>query len=65
LLLCDCAARDERERDRVEVPVDADEATCLGVARTSVGAQRAMAGRRLVNEIVRAPKLVNFVTGEQ
>ena len=56
---------DGKVRDRVEVPADADEVTCLGVARTSVGAQRAMAGRRLVNEIVRAPKLVNFVTGEQ
>jgi leucyl-tRNA synthetase len=56
---------DGKVRDRVEVPADADDAACLGVARTSVGAQRAMTGRQLVNEIVRAPKLVNFVTREQ
>ena len=53
---------DGKVRDRIEVAADADEATCLNAARTSRGAQRAMAGRQLVKEIVRPPKLVNFVT---
>ena len=53
---------DGKVRDRVEVPADADDDACLGIARTSVGAQKAMTGRQLVNEIVRAPRLVNFVT---
>jgi leucyl-tRNA synthetase len=53
---------DGKVRDRVEVSAEADEEACLTAARTSIGAQRALAGRRLVNEIVRAPKLVNFVT---
>ena len=53
---------DGKVRDKVEISAAADDEACLVAARTSVGAQRAMAGRRLVNEIVRAPKLVNFVT---
>jgi leucyl-tRNA synthetase len=53
---------DGKVRDRIELAADADEDACLTAARTSVGAQRALAGRRLVKEIVRAPKLVNFVT---
>jgi leucyl-tRNA synthetase len=53
---------DGKVRDKVEVPADADDERCLNLARTSTGAQRAMSGRTLVKEIVRAPKLVNFVT---
>jgi leucyl-tRNA synthetase len=53
---------DGKVRDKVEISASADDEACLVAARTSVGAQRAMAGKRLVNEIVRAPKLVNFVT---
>jgi hypothetical protein len=33
----------------------------LAAARASAGAQRALEGREVVKEIVRAPKLVNFV----
>jgi leucyl-tRNA synthetase len=55
---------DGRVRDRIEVAADADESDCLTAARTSAGAQRAMTGRRLVKEIVRPPKLVNFVTSD-
>ncbi|MDP9329150.1 MAG: leucine--tRNA ligase [Actinomycetota bacterium] len=53
---------DGKVRDKIEVRAEADDELCLGLARTSTGAQRAMSGRTLVKEIVRAPKLVNFVT---
>jgi leucyl-tRNA synthetase len=53
---------DGKVRDRLEVAAGADEATCLEVARSSQGARRAIADRKIVKEIVRPPKLVNFVT---
>jgi leucyl-tRNA synthetase len=48
-------------RDKVEVAADIGEADALAAARSSAGAQRALEGREVVKEIVRAPKLVNFV----
>jgi leucyl-tRNA synthetase len=48
-------------RDRVEVRADADEAAVLDLARASEKAQRAVGDGRIVQEIVRAPKLVNLV----
>ena len=53
---------DGKLRDTIEVPADADEALVLELARSSDKAQRAIADREVVKEIVRAPKLVNFVT---
>jgi len=53
---------DGKVRDRLEVAADADEAACLEAARAGAGAARALEGREVVKEIVRAPKLVNFVT---
>ncbi len=49
-------------RDKVEVPADVTEADALATARASAGARRALGGLEIVKEIVRAPKLVNFVT---
>ena len=49
-------------RDRVEVPAGAGDASVLELARASERAQRAIGDGRVVKEIVRAPKLVNFVT---
>jgi leucyl-tRNA synthetase len=54
---------DGKVRDRFEVPMDADDARCLELARASEKAQRAIGDRSVSKEIVRAPKLVNFVTG--
>ena len=48
-------------RDKLEVPADLLEADALTAARASAGAQRALEGREVVKEIIRAPKLVNFV----
>ncbi len=48
-------------RDKLTVAADMDEAATLAAARASSGAQRALADRSIVKEIVRAPKLVNFV----
>jgi leucyl-tRNA synthetase len=53
---------DGKLRDKLEVSVDVDETTALAAARESEGARRAIGGRRVVTEIVRVPKLVNFVT---
>jgi leucyl-tRNA synthetase len=53
---------DGRVRDKLEVPADADEARCLELARGSEKVERAIGDREVVNEIVRAPKLVNLVT---
>ena len=53
---------DGKVRDRVEVSADIDEATALELARASENARRAIGDGRVVKEIVRAPKLVNFVT---
>jgi leucyl-tRNA synthetase len=48
-------------RDKIEVPADIGEAEALTAARESAGAQRALEGHEVAREIVRAPKLVNFV----
>jgi leucyl-tRNA synthetase len=53
---------DGKVRDKIEIPADADEAAVLEAARSSAGAGRALEGREVANEIVRAPRLVNFVT---
>jgi leucyl-tRNA synthetase len=53
---------DGKLRDKLEVPVDADDGALLELARASERAQRALDGRTVIREIVRAPKLVNFVT---
>jgi leucyl-tRNA synthetase len=53
---------DGKVRDKIEVPVEADEGRVLELARASEKARRAIAGSEVVKEIVRAPKLVNFVT---
>jgi leucyl-tRNA synthetase len=52
---------DGKVRDKIEVPANIDEASALEVARASAGAQRALAGNEVTKEIVRAPRLVNFV----
>ena len=49
-------------RDKVEVPADATEDSCLELARASDNARRAIGDRAVAREIVRAPKLVNLVT---
>ena len=53
---------DGKVRDTIEVPADSDEEAVLAVARASAGVVRALDGRAVRKEIVRAPKLVNFVT---
>jgi leucyl-tRNA synthetase len=53
---------DGKVRDKLEVPADIREDEALRLARGSAGAQRALDGREVVREIVRAPRLVNLVT---
>jgi leucyl-tRNA synthetase len=53
---------DGKVRDKIEVPADTGEDRCLELARESEGARRAIGEREIAKEIVRAPKLVNFVT---
>jgi leucyl-tRNA synthetase len=53
---------DGKVRDTVEVAADADATRVLEVARASENARRAIDGRDITKEIVRPPKLVNFVT---
>ena len=53
---------DGRLRDKLSVPADISEQDALAAARAAEGAQRSLAGREVLKEIVRAPKLVNFVT---
>ncbi len=53
---------DGRVRDRIEVAVTISEADALAAAKASENARRAVDGREVVKEIVRAPKLVNLVT---
>jgi leucyl-tRNA synthetase len=48
-------------RDKVEVGAGIGDDEALAAARASAGARRALEGREVVKEIVRAPKLVNFV----
>jgi leucyl-tRNA synthetase len=53
---------DGKVRDKVEVPVDADDARVLELAHASEKARRAIGDREVAKEIVRSPKLVNLVT---
>jgi leucyl-tRNA synthetase len=53
---------DGKVRDKLEIAAGADEDAVLGAARQAAGARRALEDREVVKEIVRAPKLVNFVT---
>jgi leucyl-tRNA synthetase len=53
---------DGKVRDKLEVDADVDEDGALAAARQAAGALRALEGREVAREIVRAPKLVNFVT---
>jgi leucyl-tRNA synthetase len=53
---------DGKLRDKLEVPTGISDQDALAAARDAQGAQRALAGREVLKEIVRAPKLVNFVT---
>lgn len=53
---------DGKVRDTIEVPADADEVGVRELARASEKARRAIGDRDVAKEIVRAPKLVNFVT---
>ena len=53
---------DGKLRDKLEVPADISEKDALATARAGEGAQRSLAGREVLKEIVRAAKLVNFVT---
>ncbi len=54
---------DGKVRDKVEVPADIDEKTALALARASEKARRALDGKAVAREIVRAPKLVNLLRG--
>jgi leucyl-tRNA synthetase len=54
---------DGRVRDRIEVAADISDADALTLATASENALRAVGERAIVKEIVRAPKLVNLVTG--
>jgi len=53
---------DGKVRDKIEVPVDADEERCLELARASEAVRRAVGDKAIAKEIVRAPRLVNVVT---
>jgi leucyl-tRNA synthetase len=53
---------DGKVREKIEVAADTDEARVLELARASENARRAIGDRDVAKEIVRAPKLVNFVT---
>ncbi len=50
-------------RDRLEVPPDISDADLREMALAAVGAVRALHGQSIRKVIVRAPKLVNVVTG--
>jgi leucyl-tRNA synthetase len=53
---------DGKVRDKIEVAAASSEADCLALARASESASRAIGDAAVAKEIVRAPKLVNFVT---
>ena len=53
---------DGKVRDKIEVPVETTDDGALEQARASESARRAIGEREIAKEIVRAPKLVNFVT---
>jgi leucyl-tRNA synthetase len=54
---------DGKVRDRLEVPVTVDEDTLQALALASPAVQRVLAGRSVRNVVVRAPGLVNVVSG--
>jgi leucyl-tRNA synthetase len=54
---------DGKLRDRSEVDVGIDAAAALELTRSSEKVLAAVGNRAIVKEIVRAPKLVNLVTG--
>ncbi|HEX9121880.1 MAG TPA: leucine--tRNA ligase [Actinomycetota bacterium] len=54
---------DGKIRDRVEVDADASDDACRELALASENARRFLEGRQIRQVIVRAPKLVNLVTG--
>jgi len=53
---------DGKVRDKIEVSADVSEEAVLELARASEAGRRAIGERPIAREIVRAPKLVNFVT---
>jgi leucyl-tRNA synthetase len=53
---------DGRVRDRLEADADADDARCRSLAEGSEKVLRAIDGREVRQVVVRAPRLVNFVT---
>ena len=53
---------DGKLRDKLEVPAGISERDALVAARDAEGARRALTGHEVLKEVVRAPKLVNFVT---
>ena len=53
---------DGKVRDKIDVPLDTDEARSLELARASENARRAIGERTVVKEIARPPRLVNLVT---
>ena len=53
---------DGKVRDKVGVVPGIEETAALEAAREAAGARRALQGKTVVREIVRVPKLVNFVT---
>ncbi len=53
---------DGKVRDKLQVGSGVTEGAALELARASEGVARALDGRAVVKEIVRAPKLVNFVS---
>jgi leucyl-tRNA synthetase len=54
---------DGKVRDRLEVDADADEEACRELAMASENARRTIGDRLIRTVIVRAPRLVNIVTG--
>ena len=54
---------DGKVRGRVEVDADASEEACRALALASEGVQRAVGDRPVAQVVVRAPRLVNVVTG--
>ena len=53
---------DGKLRHKREGPAGISESDALAAARDAEGARRALAGREVLKEVVRAPKLVNFVS---
>jgi leucyl-tRNA synthetase len=55
---------DGKVRDRLEVPPSIGEDELRALALAAGGAARALDGRPVAKVIVRAPRLVNLVTGD-